>query len=88
MKFGCFLADIQLLSKFNKGILFLLHVINIYSKYTWVILVKDKIYITITNVFQKISDESRRKPNKIWVGKGSESYNINQWYHSEQKSIN
>ena len=76
-----------MLRKFNKGIIFLLDVINIYSKYTWVILVKDKKYITITNVFQKISDESRRKPNKIWVGKGSESYNINQWNHSEQKSI-
>ena len=31
--------------------------------------------ITITNAFQKILDESGRKPNKIWVNKGSEFYN-------------
>ena len=29
----------------------------------------------ITNAFQKILDESNRKPNKIWVDKGSEFYN-------------
>ena len=36
---------------------------------------KDKKEITITNVFQKILDESNRKPNKIWVDKGTEFYN-------------
>ena len=36
---------------------------------------KDKIGITITNAFQKIIDESNRKPNKMWVDKGSEFYN-------------
>ena len=36
---------------------------------------KDKRGITITNAFQKILDESNRKPNKIWVDKGSEVYN-------------
>ena len=36
---------------------------------------KDKKGITITNAFQKILDEFGRKPNKIWVHKGSESYN-------------
>ena len=63
------------LSKFNKGIHFLLCVIDIYSKYAWVIPLKDKKVITITNAFQKILDESGRKPNKIWVDKGSEFYN-------------
>ena len=33
---------------------------------------KIKIGIVITNVFQKMLDESYRKPNKIWVDKGSE----------------
>ena len=66
------LADIQLISKFNKGFRFLLCVIDIYSKYAWVIPLKDKKEITITNAFQKISDESNRKPNKIWVDKGRE----------------
>ena len=65
----------QLISKFNKGFRFLLCVTDIYSKYAWVIPLKDKIGITITHAFQKILDESNCKPNKIWVDKGSEFYN-------------
>ena len=48
----------QLISNFNKGIRFLLSVIDIFSKYAWVIPLKDKKGITITNDFQKILDES------------------------------
>ena len=62
----------QLISKFNKGFRFLLCVIDIFSKYAWVVPLKDKKGITITNAFQKILKESNRKPNKIWVDKGSE----------------
>ena len=65
---------VQLISKFNKGIRFLLCFIDIFSKYAWVIPLKDKKGITITNAFQKILKESNRKPNKIWVDKDSESY--------------
>ena len=61
----------QLLSKFNKAIRFLLYVVNICSKYDWVIPLKDKKAITITNAFQKILDESGCKRNKIWLDKGS-----------------
>ena len=68
------LADMQLLSKFNKGMRFLC-VIDIYSKYAGVILLKDKKGITITNAFQNILNNSGRKPNKVWVDKGSEFYN-------------
>ena len=50
---GADLADIQLISKFNKRFRFLLCVIDIYSKYAWVILLKDKKDTTITNAFQK-----------------------------------
>ena len=60
----------QLISKFNKGIHFLLCVIDIFSRYAWFIPLKDKKGITITNAFQKILDESNRKANKIWVDKG------------------
>ena len=59
----------QLISKFNKRFRFLLCVIDIFSKYAWVVPLKDKKGITITNAFQKILKESNRKPNKIWVGK-------------------
>ena len=66
----------QLISKFNKGIRFSLCVIDIYSKYAWVIPLKDKNGITIPNAFQKILKESNRKPNKTSVEKGSEFYKI------------
>ena len=65
----------QLVSKLNKGFRFLLCFIDIFSKYGWVILLKDKKGITITNAFQKILDESNCKPNKIWVDKGNKFYN-------------
>ena len=61
----------QLVNKFNKGVRFLLCVIDIYSKYASVIPVKDKKGITITTVFQKVLNESNRKPKKLWVDKGS-----------------
>ena len=72
---GADLADMQLISKFNKGFRFLLCVIDIFSKYAWVVPLKDKKGISIVNAFQKILDKSGRKPNKIWVDKGSEFYN-------------
>ena len=70
------LADMQLLSKFNKGVRFLLCIIDTFSKYARVIPLKDKKGISIVNAFQKILRESNRKPNKILVDKGSEFYNI------------
>ena len=70
---GADFADMQLISKFNKGFRFLLCVINIFSKYAWVVPLKDKKGVTINNAFQKILKESDRKPSKIWVDKGSGS---------------
>ena len=64
-----------MISKFNKGFRFLLCAIDIYSKYAWVIPLKDKKGVIITNVFQTILDESTRKANKILVDNGSELYN-------------
>ena len=72
---GADLADKQLLSKFNKGFRFLLCVIDIFSKYAWVISLKDKKGVNIVNAFQKILKESTRKLNKIRVDKGSKFYN-------------
>ena len=62
---GADLADMQLISKFNKGFRFLLCVIDIFSKYAWVVPLKDKKGVSIVNAFQKILDKSGRKPNKI-----------------------
>ena len=74
---GADLADVQLISKYNKGFRFLLCVIDLYSKYAWVVPIKDKKGTTITNAFKTILKTSGRKPNKIWVDKGSEFYNHN-----------
>ena len=62
---GVDLADMPLISKFNKGFRFLLCVIDIFSKCAWVIPLKDKKGISIANFFQKILKESDRRPNKI-----------------------
>ena len=64
-----------LTSKFNKGNRFLLSFIDIFSKYAWVISVKDKKGITITKAFQEILHKSSCNPNKILVDKESEFYN-------------
>ena len=74
---GTDLADMELISKFDKGFRFLLWIIDIYSKYACAIPLKDKkgIGIAITNAFQKLIVELKRKPNKIWVDIDSELYN-------------
>ena len=79
---GVDLADMQSLSKFNKGIKYLLCEIDLLSKCAWVIPVKDKKGTSVVNTFKRIISEKseteskgRRKPNKIWVNQGSEFYN-------------
>ena len=72
---GAELADMQLISKFNKGFRFLSCVIDIFSKYAGVVPLKDKKSVSIVNAFQKFFKDSNRKLNKIWVNKGSEFYN-------------
>ena len=72
---GADLADMQLISKFNKAFRFLLCVIDIFSKYACVVPLKCKKGVTIVDAFQKVLDGLNRKPNKIWADKGSEFYN-------------
>ena len=72
---GVDLADTKLLSKQNKGIKYFLCSIDLYSKYAFVVSLKDRKGINITNAFKKIIKQSGRKPNKIWVDQGSEFYN-------------
>ena len=71
---GIDLADIQLISKYNRGIKYLLCAIDLFSKYAFVVPLKDKKRVTITNAFQSIVDKLKRKLNKIWVDQGSEFY--------------
>ena len=72
---GVEIADMQSLSRKNKGIKYLLSAIDLYSKYAFVISLKDKKGISIFNAFNKIIKQSNRKPNKIWVDQGGEFYN-------------
>ena len=60
---GADLADMHLISKFNKGFRFLLCMIDIFSKYSWDVPLKDNKSVTITNAFQKISNDSARRPS-------------------------
>ena len=64
----------QLISKYNKGIRYLLCVIDIFCKYAWVFPLKNKKGVTIVSAFQSIFNSSKRKPNKIWVDQGFEFY--------------
>ena len=72
---GVDLADMQSLSRKNNGIKYLLCVIDLYSKYAFVIPLKDKKGISIVNAFNKIMKQSNRKSNEIWVDQGGEFYN-------------
>ena len=96
---GADLADMQLISKYNKGIRYILCAIDLFSKYAFVVPLKDKKGVTITNAFSSILDKSKRKPNKIWTNQGSEFYNnvFKKWLkdndiimystHNEGKSV-
>ena len=64
----------QPLNKYNKGIKYLLCAIDLFSKYAWVIPVKDKKGTSIANAFQKKITKGR-KPNKTWVDQGSQFCN-------------
>ena len=78
---GAYLADMQLLSKFNKAICFLRCIIDIFSKYAWVFPLKDEKGITNTVPFQKTLDKSGPKINRIWVDKSYKFYkkSLNSW---------
>ena len=72
---GLDLADMELISKYDKGIRFLLCAIYLFSKYAFVVPLKDKKGTAIVNAFQGILNNSKRKPNKIRFDQGSEFYN-------------
>ena len=89
----------QLINKFNKGFKFLLCLSDTYSKYAWVVPLKDKKGVRIVNTFQNILKKPNRKPNKIWVDKCGEFHNrsMKSWLekndiemystHNEGKSV-
>ena len=71
--FAADLVEMQKFAKLNKGYRYLLTCIDIFSKFAWVIPLKDKKGITIKNALQKIFN--KRKPKFLWTDKGTEFYN-------------
>ena len=68
------LIDKSSLSKYNNNYKFILTVIDIFTKYAWASPLKKKSGLSITNGFKAILSEGR-KPEKLWVDRGSEFYN-------------
>ena len=66
------LVEMQKFSKWNKSIKYLLMVIDVFSKYGWIALLKDKKTESVSKAFNKIFKKSKRKPTMLWTGKGSE----------------
>ena len=75
------LAEKGSLSSQNKSFNYLLSVIDIFTKYTWVKTLKDKTGKTVLNAFIEIVNDSNHKPSKLWVDQGRELYNqlIQEW---------
>ena len=86
---GVDLADMQLISKYNKGIRYLFCAIDRFSKYEMIVPLRDKKGVTIANAFQNILDSSRRKPNEISVDQGSEFYNkcFEKWLEDKDTKV-
>ena len=64
---GVDLADMQLISKCNKGIKYLLRAVDFFSTYAWIVSLKDKKRVTAVNALQCILDNSKKK-NKQNMG--------------------
>ena len=64
----------QLLSKYNKVNKYILCAIDLFSKYAWIVPLKDKKETSVVNAFQKLISEGRQ-PNKVWADQGSEFHN-------------
>ena len=69
------LVDMQKLSKWNKGYKYLLMVLDLFSKYGWIVPLKTKTGLEVSKAFESIFKKG--KPKKLWVDKGKEYYNKN-----------
>ena len=73
---GVDLADMQSISKCNKGIKYLLCAIDLFSKYVWVVPLKDKRGIRIVNSFQKIFQKDANQIKNGFIKKVSFKINL------------
>ena len=66
------MVEVQKYSKWNKAIKYLLTVIDVFSKYGWIVALKDQKTESVSSAFDLIFEKSKRKPEKLWTDKGSE----------------
>jgi len=69
------LVEMQAFSKFSRGVRYLLTVIDVFSKFAWMLPLKDKTGKSVADAFKEIFKKSKRKPEKLWTDKGREFYN-------------
>ena len=69
------LIEMLPLAKYNKGYKYLLMIIDVFSKYGWIMPVKAKTGAAVSTAFEKVFKTSGRVPSKLWVDKGREFYN-------------
>ena len=67
------LVDMQAFSRFNRGVKYLLTVIDVFSKYGGMFPLKDKTGVSVAKALKEIFKQ--RKPEKVWTDKGNEFYN-------------
>ena len=80
------LVEMQQFSKWNKGYRYLLMVLDLFSKYGWIVPLKDKEGETVTEALKTIF-KKRRKPQCLWTDKGKEYYNKNMKELLEKNNI-
>ena len=71
--FAADLVEMQKFAKLNKGYRYLLMCTDIFSKYSWVIPLKDKKGFNVKNALEKIFIQ--RSPKSLWTDRGKEFYN-------------
>ena len=69
------LVEMQAFSNFNRGVRYLLTVIDVFSKYDWMLPLKDKTRKSVADTFKEIFKKSEQKPEKLCTDKGREFYN-------------
>ena len=78
------LVDMSQYSKVNKGIHFLLTIIDVYSRYAWVVPLKNKTALEVLNSFKSIN----QIPKNLWVDEGKEFFNKDFKKFNEENNIN
>ena len=80
------MAFVQDVAKENDGVNYLLVVIDVFSKYVWVRLMKNKTVHSLLEAFDSILSEGR-KPEKLRTDKGTEFLNETFQQYLKKKNI-